>query len=99
MAKKTIKVKASIRKGKVVKAHNRTITFSKFLDSAKLSYPSRGWDEKGNALVDIKVVSKEHNFKFEHKKANIEEYVKNRKLPLAFQIKEAVYKKHFKNNQ
>ena len=95
--KKIVKVKASTRKGKLVKAHTRTIDLPTFINTSKVSYPSskQRWDKNGNALIDITVTNADLGFKFVHKNAKAEDYIKtNARAP--YQRKEAVYNKKLK---
>ena len=97
MAKKVVKVKASIRKGRAVRAYTKIIDLPTFINTSKVSYPSskQRWDKDGNALIDITVTNPDLGFKFVHKNAKAEDYIKtNGRAP--YQIKETVYNKKLK---
>jgi len=73
-------------------------TFNKY---TTLKYPAANprWDKDGNALVNIKLKTTSNApFKYEYNKdkANIDDYIKDRKLKLPIQIKQTIYDKFFK---
>jgi hypothetical protein len=102
MAKKTVKVKKSIRNGRVVKAHTRTISRVDFMNTTKVTHPwsKTRWDSDGEPLIDITATNPDIDFKFVHKNARQSDYLPHgdRILPKS-QIKEVLYKKHFKNGK
>jgi hypothetical protein len=71
------------------------VNFDTFLKNVILSYPMEGYDNYGNVLVHITLRTKPNSnfkFKYEIKKVKIDDYITDRRLPLAFQIKEKIYK-------
>jgi hypothetical protein len=70
------------------------VDFDTFLKNITLSYPTVGYDNDGNALVDIKLRTKPNSdfkYKYEVKGVKIDDYLSNRKMPLPFQVKEKIY--------
>jgi hypothetical protein len=76
----------------------KTVSFEEFYKDTVLSYPSRGWDKNGDALVDITLKSKpmaKFDYKYSVKSVKLDDYIKDRKLRLPIQIKQTIYDKFY----
>jgi hypothetical protein len=80
-------------------AKSKKVSFEEFIKDTTLLYPSKGWDDDGNALVDITLKSKPNanfTFKYSAKGVNLDNYLENRKLKMPIQIKQYIYNNFYK---
>jgi hypothetical protein len=78
---------------------DKKVSFEEFNKDTILSYPSKGWDKNGNALVDITLKSKPNaNFTFKYfvKGVKLDNYLENRKIKMPIQIKKHIYNNFYK---
>jgi hypothetical protein len=77
-----------------------SVTWPEFLRDTVLIWKSSSpmWDKSGNHLVDITLKSKptaNFSYKFSVKKANVDDYVPDRRLRYPIQVKQTIYNKFF----
>lgn len=90
-----------LEKAIVNEVKNKKPDFETFHKFTQLQFTAANprWDKDGNALVNIKLKTKAGApFSYEYKKnaANVDDYIKDRKLKLPIQIKQTIYDKFFK---
>lgn len=77
----------------------KIVSFEEFITDTVLSYPSKGWDKNGNAIVDITLKSKPNakfDYKYSVKSVKLDDYVSDRRIKLPIQIKQTIYDKFYK---
>lgn len=90
-----------IRLANLLKEGSKKVDFETFNKWTTLQYPSASpmFDKDGNALVNITLKTKaDAPFQYQYKKkdANLDDYIKDRKLRLPIQIKQTIYDKYYK---
>jgi hypothetical protein len=82
-------------------AEGGEISFDEFIKDTILTYPSRGWDANGNALVDITLKSKPSaafDYKYSAKSVVLDDFITDRKLRIPIQIRKTIYDKFYKSS-
>ena len=90
------------KRGYIEEAINQPVEWPDFYRNTDLRWKSSSpmWDSNGNALVDITLKSKptaDFVYKFSIKKANVDDYVQDRRLRMPTQVKQTIYDKFYKN--
>lgn len=85
----------------LIKESSQPVEWLDFYKNTDLSWKSSSprWDSDGNALVDITLKSKpaaDFVYKFSVKKANVDDYVQDRRLRMPIQVKQTIYDKFYK---
>jgi hypothetical protein len=78
------------------------VSFEEFSKNTSLLKTSKGWDEDGDAIVDITLKSKPNSnfdFKYSVKNVKIDDYLTDRRLNFPIQIKEHIYNKFYKETK
>ena len=86
----------------LIRESSQPVEWPDFYRNTDLRWKSSSpmWDSDGNALVDITLKSKptaDFVYKFSVKKANVDDYVQDRRLRRPTQVKQTIYDKFYKN--